>query len=146
MRVRQIHYGHPWPLNIPWQEDPVRPELDREFRHTAGREVWTNEGAVICIAFCNDIPRTVNDLNFMLGLDHAIFYTVWSRKPGAGRTLVNDMWAYLMMTRPWIKRYVTLSPKTKMAYRFHIANGAVVLNSNETTDNYEYSEAERARE
>jgi hypothetical protein len=132
-------------LNIPWQEDPVRPELDREFRHTAGREVWTNEGAIICIAFCNNVPSTVNDLNHMLGLDHAVFYTVWSRQPKAGRQLVNDIWDHFLMTKPWIKRYVTLSPKTKMAFRFHINNGAILLRKNDTTDNYEYSLAEKAR-
>ena len=36
MKVKQVYYGDPWPLNLPWQEDPVRPELDREFRFTAG--------------------------------------------------------------------------------------------------------------
>ena len=41
MRVREIKYGDQWPLNLPYQEDPVRPELDRAFRHTAGREVYT---------------------------------------------------------------------------------------------------------
>jgi len=146
MRVRQIHYGHPWPLNLSWQEDPVRPELSREFRHTAGREVWTNEGAIICVAYCKMVPTTVDQLTSLVGLDHAIFYTVWSRRPGAGRTLVNDIWSYLLLTRPWIKRYVTLSPKTKMAYNFHIKNGAIVLSQNETTDNYEYKEKERIKD
>ena len=39
---------------------------------------------------------------------------------------------------PRIKRFVTLSPKTEMARRFHIKNGAVVFRENADTVNYEY--------
>ena len=138
MRVRQIHYGDEWPVNLHWTEDPVRPELNREFRYTAGREVFTNGGAIICIAYCRGVPSMVTHLNTMVGLDHAVFYTVWSRNKGSGRVLVNDIWNYLLMTRPWIKRYVTLSPKTDMAYNFHIKNGAELLRTNRLTVNYEY--------
>jgi len=142
MKIKKITYADEWPLNLPWQEDPVRPELSREFRHTAGREVYTNGGAIICVAYCNDVPKTIDDLTSMVGLNHAVFYTVWSRKPGHGRMVVIDTWKYLMMTRPYVERYVTLSPKTKMAWKFHISNGAVLLNENTETDNYEYREGE----
>jgi len=138
MRIKQIHYGDEWPINLHWTEDPVRPELNREFRYTAGREVFTNGGAIICIAYCRGVPSMVTHLNTMVGLDHAVFYTVWSRNKGSGRVLVNDIWNYLLMTRPWIKRYVTLSPKTDMAYNFHIKNGATLLRENIESDNYEY--------
>ena len=140
MRVRQIHYGDEWPKNFHWTEDPVRPELNREFRYTAGREVFTNGGAVICIAYCKGVPSEIKHLDTMTGLDHAVFYTVWSRSKGSGRILVNDVWNYLLMTRPWIKRYVTLSPKTQMAYNFHINNGANLLRENLESDNYEYKD------
>ena len=138
MRIKQIHYGDEWPINLHWTEDPVRPELNREFRYTAGREVFTNGGAIICIAYCRGVPSMVTHLNTMVWLDHAVFYTVWSRNKGSGRVLVNDIWNYLLMTRPWIKRYVTLSPKTDMAYNFHIKNGATLLRENIESDNYEY--------
>ena len=140
MKVRAIEYADPWPLNLPWQEDPVRPELDREFRHTAGREVYTNGGAIICIAYCKGVPSMMRHLDTMAGLDHAVFYTVWSRNKGSGGLLVNDVGTYLQMTRPWIKRYVTLSPKTKMAFNFHIKNGATLLRENIESDNYEYED------
>ena len=140
MRVRQIHYGDEWPKNLHWSEDPVRPELNREFRYTAGREVFTNGGAIICIAYCKGVPSMIRHLDTMVGLDHAIFYTVWSRHRGSGSLLVNDIWSYLQMTRPWIKRYVTLSPKTKMAFNFHIKNGATLLRENIESDNYEYED------
>ena len=83
MELREIKISDKWPANLHWTEDPVRPELSREFRHTAGREVFTNDGAMICVAYCNDVPATVSDLSEMVGVDHAVFYTVWSRKPGA---------------------------------------------------------------
>ena len=99
-----------------------------------------------CVAFCNDVPKTVDDLTTMAGLNHAIFYTVWSRKPGYGRMLVVDLWKYLLMTEPHIQRFVTLSPKTKMAWKFHINNGAILLNENEESDNYEYKESELVKD
>ena len=96
MVIRKIRYADPWPTNLHWTEDPVRPELSREFRHTAGREVYTNGGAVICVAYCNDVPKTVDDLTTMVGLNHAIFYTVWSRKAGHGRSTMSVI-AYMLM-------------------------------------------------
>ena len=146
MDIKRVRYADPWPEHLHWSGDPVRPELSREFRHTAGREVFTNGGAIICVAYCNDVPKTVDDLDRMVGLDHAIFYTVWSKKPGHGRMLVVDLWKYLMMTQPHIKRFVTLSPKTEMAWKFHINNGAILLNENEESDNYEYRESELVKD
>ena len=146
MRVKEIKYGDKWPIHLPMFEDPVRPELNREFRHTAGREVYTNDGAIICVAFCSGIPSTVGHLDTMTGLDHAVFYTVWSRRPGSGRALVLDTHNYLLLTRPWIKRYVTLSPKTEIAYNFHINNGGILLKKNLDSDNYEYGSKEVEKE
>ena len=40
MNVRQIEYADKWPLNLPWQEDPVRPELDNDFRTSYGRKIY----------------------------------------------------------------------------------------------------------
>ncbi len=39
---------------------------------------------------------------------------------------------------PHITRLVTLSPKTDMARKFHLNNGASTLSNNILTDNYEY--------
>jgi hypothetical protein len=41
-------------------------------------------------------------------------------------------------TMPDVKRFVTLSPMTDMARRFHLSNGAGVLQVNSTSVNYEY--------
>ena len=68
--------------------------------------------------------------------DIAIAYTVWSRKRGAGREIINKL-------RDWIiennyKRLVTLSPLTPMATHFHITNGAKQIKVSEETQNFEY--------
>ena len=68
----------------------------------------------------------------------AVFYTIWSYRPGAGRTLIFDAVAHIKETRPEIRQYVTLSPQTEMERRFHNKNGAVTLRTNEDTENYEY--------
>jgi hypothetical protein len=39
---------------------------------------------------------------------------------------------------PSVTRFVTLSPKTNMARRFHLKNGAIVFRENDDTVNYEY--------
>ena len=139
MRVREIKYGDQWPLNLPYQEDPVRPELDREFRHTAGREVYTNGGAIICVAYCRGVPSTVGHLDTMTGLDHAVFYTVWSYSKGAGREIIIEAAKHIKKTKG-CTRFVTLSPLTRMAERFHLRNGAVLLNKGDECQNFEYED------
>jgi hypothetical protein len=42
------------------------------------------------------------------------------------------------LERPEVTTYVTLSPKTEMARKFHLKNGAEVFQENETTVNYLY--------
>ena len=78
--------------------DPVRPELSNEFRTSYGRKIfgvkYQNEiHAVMCFAFTNEIPKTVNELDqfskdaFLQSAQRdqnvgkiAIAYTVWSKK------------------------------------------------------------------
>ena len=68
----------------------------------------------------------------------AIFYTVWSTRKGAGREIIFNIVDYLKEHKPNVKRYVTLSPKTEMAKKFHLRNGAEMIAENETTYNFEY--------
>ena len=68
----------------------------------------------------------------------AVFYTIWSYRSGAGRELLLAAVDHIKRNRPNVQRFVTLSPKTEMAYRFHINNGARVLRENAVTINYEY--------
>ena len=79
-------------------EDPIRPELDNEFRTSFGRKIYGVKykgeiHAVMCFAFTNEIPKDVKELD-LLSKDAflqsatrdqkvgkiAIAYTVWSKK------------------------------------------------------------------
>ena len=131
------------------KDDPVRPHLCAEFRTTYNCEAFglveeDEVKAIICVADTRSVPKTETELttNDQVGDEHVIVpYTVWSYSPGAGRRLVN---AIIDMVRkdPEDKevkpRIVTLSPKTDMAERFHINNGARYLSNNKNTNNFEY--------
>ena len=134
------------------KDDPVRPHLPTFWRVDPNREVYvleddeTNEvQAVICVAYCNEVPTDEGELEKFstpattddpIG-NIAVFYTVWSYKPGAGRKLVLGT-AQLIRDTMQVTRFVTLSPQTEMARQFHLRNGAVVLQVNTTSVNYEY--------
>ena len=65
--------------------------------------------------------------------EFTIFYTVWSYEKGYGRNILNELLPLLQT-----ERFVTLSPKTEMAKRFHLRNGAKLISDNETSYNFEY--------
>lgn len=134
--------------NIDVSEDPVRPDLTLGWRISNGRKIFglkyeDDIEGIICIAFTNDIPHSVKELDMMSELAHlknekkiAIAYTVWSRKRGAGKEIINKVLEYA--TKQGIERVVTLSPLTPMATHFHIRNGAKQISINEKTQNFEY--------
>ena len=138
------------------KEDPVRPELDLKFRQTYGRKILglkDDEGeiaAIMCFAFTNEIPKTVEEMDTLsydaaLQSVHragvqgsiAIAYTVWAKKKGGGRAIVNEVYKMVKKSNH-LNRLVTLSPLTAMARNFHIKNGAKELQVNEKTQNFEY--------
>jgi hypothetical protein len=67
-----------------------------------------------------------------------VFYTIWSYAAGAGRELIEQARTEIEQTHPEVKTYVTLSPKTEMARRFHLKNGAEVYRENADSINYLY--------
>lgn len=139
----QLLPSAPWPLNSKGQvmsidDDPVRPDLDLAFRFSNGREVYANHDAVICVAYCTNIPFEVSDLDHLAGGLIAVFYTVWSYGRGAGRDLVLDIFNHLRKNRSELYRFVTLSPKTEMAKKFHLKNGAILFRENPNSYNFEY--------
>ena len=67
----------------------------------------------------------------------AVFYTVWSYSKGAGREIVNTV-AKQLHDSERATRFVTLSPLTEMAERFHIRNGAKLLEKHDSCQNFEY--------
>ena len=67
----------------------------------------------------------------------AVAYTVWSKEKGFGRKILLDLLQKYKDNNN-VKRFVTLSPKTEMAMKFHLSNGATLLQENATTNNFEY--------
>jgi hypothetical protein len=137
-------------------EDPVRPELSLEFRQSHGRKIFgikDEEGdiaAVMCFAFTHDIPKSVEEMDAMsrdaamqavhrAGVQGsvAIAYTVWAKKKGGGKHMVNEVYKMIKESNH-LNRLVTLSPLTEMAEKFHLKNGAKLIGKHLTTQNFEY--------
>tara|TARA_B100000579_G_scaffold423324_1_gene426372 strand:- start:282 stop:902 length:621 start_codon:yes stop_codon:yes gene_type:complete len=136
-------------------EDPVRPELDNVFRRSYGRKIFgvkymSEIHAVMCFAYTNKIPKNVSELDklshdaFLQSAQRdqnvgqiAIAYTVWSKKKGGGKLIVNEVFKKIKKSNH-LNRLVTLSPLTDMATRFHTSNGAKLIQVNDTTQNFEY--------
>jgi len=110
------------------KDDPVRPEISTDFRVSNGRlvaaltdDIEDNPEAMVCVSFHDFIPENVKDLDNTTQVPTtAVFYTIWRY--------------------PSVNRFVTLSPKTNMARRFHLRNGAIVFRENIETINYEYTQ------
>ena len=138
------------------KEDPVRPELDLQFRQSYGRKIYGLRdhvgeiSAIMCFAFTHEVPKTVEEMEQMsydaaLQSVHragvqgsiAIAYTVWAKKKGGGRAIVNEVYKMVKKSNH-LNRLVTLSPLTDMARNFHIKNGAKELQVNKTSQNFEY--------
>ena len=135
--------------DIDVSEDPVRPELTLGFRIIHGRKIfglkYENEiEAIVCTAFCPEIPFTVREMDYMSQAANqdgqrgniCVAYTVWSRKRGAGKEIIKKLGEYAKQEK--FERLVTLSPLTPMATHFHIRNGAKQVHINEETQNFEY--------
>ena len=109
------------------QEDPIRPELDNNFRTSYGRKIYgvqyKNEiYAVMCFAYTNKIPKSVTELDkyshdaFLQSAMRdqnvgqiAIAYTVWSKKKGGGKLIVKEVFKKIKKSNH-LDRLVTLSP------------------------------------
>jgi len=136
-------------------EDPVRPELDNNFRTGYGRKIYGVKykgeiHAIMCFAYTNKIPKSVDELE-KLSTDAflqsamrdqnigqiAVAYTVWSKKKGGGKLIVREVFKKIKESNH-LNRLVTLSPLTEMATKFHSKNGAKLLQVNDYTQNFEY--------
>ena len=127
------------------KDDPVRPEIPKDFRVSNGRFVAAlaeddNEPeAMVCVSFHDFVPEDVTDLNnTAIVPTTAVFYTIWSYKAGKGRELLVQAVKEIQKTHPSVTTFVTLSPKTEVARRFHLKNGAIVFRENGESVNYEY--------
>ena len=136
-------------------EDPVRPELDVEFRRSYGRKIYGVKYkkeicAIMCFGFTNEIPTTVNELDLMTKDAYlksalrdqkigkiAIAYTIWSKKRGGGKLIVKEVFKMIKKSNH-LNRLVTLSPLTEMARNFHLHNGSKEHQINKEKKNVEY--------
>jgi hypothetical protein len=109
------------------KDDPVRPEIPVTDRINSNSRIYMlKDGdqtkAITCVKFLEAVPAAVEDMAGLVeSATTAVFYTIWSYTAGAG-----------------LETYVTLSPKTEMARRFHLKNGARELRENLDTINYIY--------
>jgi len=126
------------------KDDPVRPEIPLSDRINSNSRIYMlKDGdetlAVTCVKFLETIPSAVDELVITIGsATTAVFYTIWSYTAGAGRQLIVEAQRSIELEFPEIQTYVTLSPKTEMARRFHLKNGARELRENSDTVNYIY--------
>ena len=136
-------------------DDPVRPELDVIFRTSYGRKIFGVKYkkeicAIMCFGFTDEIPSTVKELDLMTRDAYlrsvrrdqnigkiAIAYTIWSKKRGGGKLIVKEVFKMIKKSN-YLNRLITLSPLTEMARNFHLNNGAIELQVNEETQNFEY--------
>lgn len=127
------------------KDDPVRPEIPADFRVSDTTEILAlvnddKPEAIVCVAYRDFVPKDCDEL-FVEPTNPsvAVFYTIWSYKPGAGRDLIQTVRQELPKLHPEINKFVTLSPQTEMARRFHLKNGASVFRENSVSVNYEYA-------
>lgn len=143
MLIRVTDLNHPLAQKI--ADDPVRPDIPADFRiseHTDFFVLTDDEDAVraaVCVAYKDQVPSSVQELfDAVSKPSKAIFYTIWSYAAGAGQELLLEAKKFIEEEHPEVDEFITLSPKTKMAERFHLKNGASVFRQNEDSINYQY--------
>jgi hypothetical protein len=143
MKLHRITDVHD-PLTTVIKDDPVRPHIPLEQRVNDAAEILLLKAgeeilAATCMQWLKDIPKDEQDL---IDIDKdknvAVFYTIWSYKPGAGQALIKQAAEWILNEYDNVKDIVTLSPQTELAKRFHHKNGATTYRENETSVNYRY--------
>jgi|MEHZ01.5.fsa_nt_MEHZ011443481.1_3 hypothetical protein len=146
-----------WPDGIPLHheaylklvDDPVRPHIPKLIRYTKNRHTFflTDESdrkvtAMVCLSRNSIIAKQESDLSIYSTKEientNVHLYTIWSYGKGAGRDLALQIVEAIPKRWPQVKRILTLSPKTEMARKFHLSNGALELQTNDDTVNFEY--------
>ena len=123
--------------NMYLKKDTVRPCINGEVRLAPGRQMYhINEEAFLCSVYLDRVPDSeVQLLTCDVG-PIVVAYTVWSLKKGMGRTIILEV--LKMIEEHPFDRFVTLSPKTDMATKFHLSNGAELIAENPDSNNFEY--------
>jgi hypothetical protein len=87
------------PLLALIKDDPVRPDIPVDFRvsehccvYVLLDDEYSKPQAVVCVARKSSVPHNVVELA-SVDLEVptvAVFYTIWSYSPGAGRKLIQE--------------------------------------------------------
>lgn len=125
-------------------QDPVRPHINIEKRIGSNRDVFVlcqndEPTAITCVSYQTHVPTIEEELFRDDYPEIAVFYSIWSYKTGSGRELIFESLRHIKQHQTSIKRFVTLSPKTEMAKKFHLNNGARIYQHNNESINYEYN-------
>ena len=117
---------------------PVRPHINAETRLAPAREVYhLDYKAYLCLVYMDRVPTDEECLLTANCGPIAVAYTVWSLQKGMGREIIFKIRDIIQET--WrFNRLVTLSPKTDMAMKFHLSNGAKLIAENPLSNNFEY--------
>ena len=104
----------------------------------------------MCFGFTDEVPSTVKESDLMTRDAYlrsvrrdqnigqiAIAYTIWSKKRGSGKLIVKEVFKMIKKSNH-LNRLIILSPLTEMARNFHLNNGAIKLQVNEETQNFEH--------
>lgn len=131
------------PLLYLVKDDPVRQDLFQIERVIGNKEVLVlmdnnNPAAVVCVSYQDFIPSSEKELISSNNPTIAIFYSIWSYRKGSGKLLIFAAKEYIKERRQEIRQFVTLSPQTDIAAKFHYENGAKFLRTNDNSVNYEY--------
>ena len=128
-------------------DDPVRNHISLSHRLGKNRDIFVSTksehpdqpSAIVCVSYQSRVPILEEELFQTSERPNiAVYYTIWSYQPGAGRELIFRSLECIRQDYPAIERFVTLSPKTEMARKFHLRNGARIYQENTDTINYEY--------
>jgi hypothetical protein len=135
------------------KDDIVRPGMTAAERTQPGRKTFALQEdddvkAIICVAYGHSLPTNETELREM-GFEYRqgdffiVPYTMWSYSPGAGGDLIFALLElikteYGELSSGYSPRVATMSPKTRVASRFHLKNGAKLLAENEESYNFEY--------
>lgn len=136
------------PLATVIKDDPVRPHIPLDQRVNEAAEILLLRAgeeilAATCMQWLSEVPEDEEDLKaYANERNVAVFYTIWSYKPGAGAELLRAAAKWLTTEYKDMTSIVTLSPQTEMARRFHLKNGASIHRTNETSVNYKYYQRE----
>ena len=111
-------------------DDPVRPHIPHYMRFSHNTEYYVlsqdlKPQAICCVAYIGGVPKIGEDLfKDWASFNVAVFYTVWSYDKGSGRDIIIKTLNRIKWFKPFVNKAVTLSPKTDMARKFHLRNGA----------------------